>query len=198
MNATKLELLFYCPQNSNATTRKPPTNIHHQSNSITPKKYSTMTDKLTSLGQERLKSDTRQLAGFLMLVSTCALIFPMADIASLVGPNGTTASEGIGLSALIASILVVIMGILGIVVGYLQAIHDYGHKYLTGFFLVFIQLAWMVSSQRKAQKSIFAPMLNGSAYDHPFSLCPCHDTAIHHQLDRRRAWRAQWGCLHSG
>lgn len=128
----------------------------------------TMTDNHLSIGQERLKSDTRQIAGFLILVSTCALIFPMADIASLVGPNGTTASEGIGLSALIGSIFVVIMGILGIVIGYLQAIHDYGHKYLTGFFLAFVQLAWMVSPRRRIR--LPPTILFGLTYSDAFFL----------------------------
>jgi hypothetical protein len=102
----------------------------------------------TTLGQERFKSDSRQIAGLLMLVSTCALIFPMADIASLVGPAGTTPNEGLGLAFLIASIIVVSVGILGIIIGYLQTIHDYGNKHLTGLFLIIIQLTWMVSSQR--------------------------------------------------
>lgn len=111
-----------------------------------------------------------------MLVSTCALVFPMADIASLVGPDGTTASEGIPLAALIASILVVIMGILGIVIGYLQAIHDYGNKYLTGFFLVFVQLAWMVRSQRGGGERGLKHQFNRFASPAAFLLVPylCH------------------------
>jgi hypothetical protein len=111
-------------------------------------------EKLTHIASLRRLSFAPPItvAGFLLLVSTCALVFPMADIASLVGPDGTTASEGIPLAALIASILVVIMGILGIVIGYLQAIHDYGNK-LTGFFLVFVQLAWMVRSQRGGRRT---------------------------------------------
>jgi hypothetical protein len=127
-----------------------------------------MNNKNTSIGQERLKSDTRQIAGFLMLVSTCTLIFPMADIASLIGPNGTTASEGIGLSALIASILVVMMGILGIVIGYLQVVHDYGHKHLTAFFLVFIQLSWMVRAWPRIGRS--TSTVSASTNNHAFFL----------------------------
>lgn len=71
------------------------------------------------------------------------MIFPMANIATLVGPDGTTANEGIGLTSLIASIFVVFFGILSIVSGYLQAVHDVGNLYLTGFLLFWAQLSWM-------------------------------------------------------
>ena len=99
--------------------------------------------KTTFVGMERLTSDKRQLGGLLMFLSTAALIFPMANLATLVGPDGTTANEGIPLVSLIAAVLVIVLGILGIVVGYLQSIHDYGHKYLTMLLLVWNQFAWI-------------------------------------------------------
>lgn len=78
-----------------------------------------------------------------MLIGVNALIFPMAKLATLVGPNGTTASEGIPLSGLIASVFVIFMGLTSIPTGYLQCVHDWGHKHLTGFLILFTQLAWM-------------------------------------------------------
>mmetsp|Transcript_55348 Transcript_55348/g.134421 ORF Transcript_55348/g.134421 Transcript_55348/m.134421 type:complete len:367 (+) Transcript_55348:567-1667(+) len=98
---------------------------------------------LLHVGMERFNSDKRQLGGLLMFLSTAALIFPMANLATLVGPDGTTAKEGIPLVSLIASVLVVVLGILGIAVGYLQSIHDYGHKYLTMVLLIWNQFAWI-------------------------------------------------------
>ena len=95
------------------------------------------------LGRERFKSDKRQLAGLLMIQGAAALVYPLANIATLVGPNGTTANMGIPLSSLISSVFVVLMGMQGMILGYLGLVHDYGHKYLTGFLALFIQLAWM-------------------------------------------------------
>jgi hypothetical protein len=97
----------------------------------------------TALGQERFKSDKRQLGGMLMLLGTTALVFPLANIASKVGPDGTTVSEGIPLSSLVAGVFVVNMGIVSMVLGYLSTVHDYGNKYLTGALIAFTQLAWM-------------------------------------------------------
>jgi hypothetical protein len=97
----------------------------------------------TILGLERFKSDKRQLGGLLMFLSTAVLIFPMAGLASLVGPDGTTPNEGIPLVSLIAAVLESALGILGIVVGYLQTIHDYGNKYLTILLLIWIQIGWI-------------------------------------------------------
>jgi hypothetical protein len=97
----------------------------------------------TALGQERFKSDKRQLGGMLMLLGTTALVFPLANIATKVGPDGTTASENIPLSSLIASVFVVNMGIVSMVLGYLSLVHDYGNKYLTGSLIAFTQLAWV-------------------------------------------------------
>ena len=98
---------------------------------------------IADLGRERLQSDKRQRAGLLMMQGAAALVYPLANIATLVGPNGTTANMGLPVSSLISSVLVVVMGIQGMVLGYLGLVHDVGHKYLTGFLAVFIQLAWM-------------------------------------------------------
>jgi hypothetical protein len=96
-----------------------------------------------ALGQERFKSDKRQLGGLLMLIGVYTLLSPMAKLVILVGPNGTTASEGIPFSGLTGSILIIFMGLASIPTGYLQFVHDWGHKYLTGFLILFTQLAWM-------------------------------------------------------
>ena len=98
---------------------------------------------MTSVGEERLKGDTRQMGGMLLILGAAALIFPQANLASLVGPDGTTASEGIPASSLAASVFVITMGMIGMVIGYMQLVHDYGNKNLTGFLILFTQLAWV-------------------------------------------------------
>lgn len=100
-------------------------------------------DNNAILGLERFKSDKRQLGGLLMFLSTAALVFPMANLATLIGPDGTTASEGIPLVSLIAAVLTIVLGIMGIAIGYMQAIHDYGNKYLTILLLFWNQFAWI-------------------------------------------------------
>jgi hypothetical protein len=80
----------------------------------------------------------------ILLLGTSALVFPMANLASLVGPDKTTPNEGIPLVSLIASVCVVALGIISMTTGYLQIVHDYGNIMLTGFLLLFNQLAWMV------------------------------------------------------
>ena len=99
--------------------------------------------RMASLGAERLKSDKRQMGGMLLILGAAALIFPQANLASLVGPEGTTASEGIPASSLSASVFVVTMGMIGMVIGYMQLVHDYENKSLTGFLILFTQLAWV-------------------------------------------------------
>ena len=89
------------------------------------------------------QSDKRQFAGLLFGLSICATFFPMANLAGLVGPDGTTASEGVPLSSLIASVFVIAIGLTGMLTGYLSLVHDYGHKLLTGFGLVIVQAAWI-------------------------------------------------------
>jgi hypothetical protein len=128
------------------------------------------------LGQERFKSDKRQLGGLLMLIATTALVFPMAKLASLTGRDGTTATEGVPLSGLIASVFVIIMGVMGIPIGYLQAVHDWGNKNLTGFLLLLTQLAWMpfitdltgVGKAARTGDAFFPPTIEASEGDVKF------------------------------
>lgn len=47
------------------------------------------------------------------------------------------------MSSLIAGLCVVVIGLSGMMVGYLSLVHDYGHKYLTGFLLIFVQTAFI-------------------------------------------------------
>jgi hypothetical protein len=67
----------------------------------------------------------------------------MANLAGLVGPDGTTANEGIGLSSLIASVCVIAIGLSGMLTGYSALVHDYSNKLLTGWLLIIVQTAWI-------------------------------------------------------
>lgn len=67
----------------------------------------------------------------------------MANLSGLIGPDGTTANEGIPLASLIAGICVVTIGLTGMITGYLALVHDYGHKLLTGWALIIVQTAWI-------------------------------------------------------
>ena len=98
---------------------------------------------MLSAGEERFKSDKRQLGGLMLVLATAALVFPQASLAGALGPVGSNPTEGIGLSAVCAGVFVITMGVLGMVTGYLTLVHDAGHKYLTGFLILFTQLAYV-------------------------------------------------------
>lgn len=68
---------------------------------------------------------------------------PLANVSAAIGPDGTTPSSGLPLAGLISGVIVIFVGTVSMVTGYLGAIHDYGNKYLTGAILVIIQLTWL-------------------------------------------------------
>jgi hypothetical protein len=84
-----------------------------------------------TIGGFRLSSDLRQLAGLLMVLGICALVYPQVKIASAIGPNGTTPDKGISFSDLFGSLCMALIGFTMLIVGYMQLIHDHGHKKLT-------------------------------------------------------------------
>lgn len=96
-----------------------------------------------TIGQVRFQSDKRQLGGLLMLLGAAALVFPMANVSTLIGPDGTTASEGIALSSLIAGIFVISMGLISVPLGFAQAVMDISLPNVTFALIVWTQLAWM-------------------------------------------------------
>ena len=78
-----------------------------------------------------------------MLSGATALIFPMANLATRVGNNGTTVNAGLPLSSLIASVVVISMGMVNIPVGFLQCVCDWQSPKLTGALIAYGQLAWL-------------------------------------------------------
>lgn len=76
-------------------------------------------------------------------LSICASFYPLAGLAGLLNSEGGTVTEGIPFSALFGAICTLIIGLSGMVTGYLCLVHDYGHKYLTGFVIVFVQTAFI-------------------------------------------------------
>jgi hypothetical protein len=96
-----------------------------------------------SAGEERFKADKRQFAGLLFALAICVTFQPLANVSSAIGPNGTTASSGLPLAGLISGCIVIFVGTISMITGYLAAVHDYGNMYLTGFILGAIQLTWM-------------------------------------------------------
>jgi hypothetical protein len=83
-----------------------------------------MTPSKATIGNMRYQSDMRQIGALLLVTGICAIIQPLASIASLIGPDGTSASSGIPLSALFAGLCLVSIGIVSIFTGYNQIVHD--------------------------------------------------------------------------
>jgi hypothetical protein len=96
-----------------------------------------------TIGNLRYQSDMRQIGALLMVTGMCAIIKPLASIASLIGPDGTTASSGIPLSSLFAGFSLVSIGILSVFTGYNQIVHDWGNKKLTGALMIWTQTAFI-------------------------------------------------------
>jgi hypothetical protein len=92
-----------------------------------------------AVGRERLKSDRRQLGGLMLLFATCATIQPLAGIASLTGTDDTGAATPLEKAALASGLIQVFFGSLGMIVGYLSLIHDYGNNKMSGT-LIFLTL----------------------------------------------------------
>ncbi|KAL3902527.1 MAG: hypothetical protein SGILL_010791 [Bacillariaceae sp.] len=101
------------------------------------------TSNNNELGKMKMTADLRQMGGLLLLFSLAVTVFPQAGVAGLVGPDGTTPSEGMGLSALIGGVFTLTMGFLGLVVGWCLTVFGGGHKYLTLLLALFIQLAYV-------------------------------------------------------
>ena len=78
-----------------------------------------------------------------MLLGFCAIIQPLAGIAGSIGPDDTTVSEGIPLSSFIGGLCLAKLGVLAVLVGYNEAVHDWGHRYLTAYLIVFVQTAFI-------------------------------------------------------
>jgi hypothetical protein len=77
-------------------------------------------------GQIRFESDKRQIGALLMITGFCALIQPMAGVATGIGNNGTTAREGVPLAQLIGGLQLITLGVLVIPTGYYQLVHGGG------------------------------------------------------------------------
>lgn len=96
----------------------------------------------SSVGAMRYDADKRQLAGLLMITGFCAVIFPLAGVAAAINGNmGTTVTEGLPFAGLFGGLCVVTVGVLSVLVGYLELVHDWGNKMVTGALLIFTQSA---------------------------------------------------------
>lgn len=88
-------------------------------------------------------TDKRQIAGCLLAISITVAFFPLARLAPLINRDGETASEGIGLWALIGNLVAMAIGTTGMMIGWMSMTHDYSSPRLTGAFLILEQLAFI-------------------------------------------------------
>lgn len=96
------------------------------------------------MGQERLRSDRRQLGGMLLAMGVCVTFQPLLGMESLIGFTSDTGGAAFNRGWLIScGILQILFGILAMVVGYLALVHDYGNRRLTGTLILLTQLSWI-------------------------------------------------------
>lgn len=96
-----------------------------------------------TVGSVRMQSDMRQIGALMMLTGACALFQPLVGVASTIGPDGSTPTEGIPFSNLMGGLCLITIGILAIAAGYMQTVHNFGHKWFTGFLILFTQTAFI-------------------------------------------------------
>jgi hypothetical protein len=92
------------------------------------------------VGGQRFLADKRQFAGLLFGLGIASMFQPLANVATAIGPNGSTVTSGILFSTLFGGLSVVFLGLVATIVGYLQLVHDWGNKYLTGFAAFTVQV----------------------------------------------------------
>jgi hypothetical protein len=107
-------------------------------------KFSVMhASKIDNVGELRYSNDLRQIGGILLVAGFCAVVQPLGEVVSVIGPNGTTVDQGIPLSGFIAGLCVIKIGILAIFIGYNITIHDWSNQLLNGYALVWAQTAFI-------------------------------------------------------
>lgn len=79
-------------------------------------------------GNMRFRAERRQYGGLLMLTGFCAVIRPLANIATLVGIDGpiVTDASKVALWEFVGSCCLFAIGSSSVLVGYLEFIHDWG------------------------------------------------------------------------
>jgi hypothetical protein len=96
---------------------------------------------MSSVGEQRFIADKRQIAALLMLTGFCAIIQPTFSSAAAIGADGGTVTEGVPMAVLVGGLCLITTGVLSVYVGYMQVVHDWGHKFLTGAAILFVQTA---------------------------------------------------------
>jgi hypothetical protein len=101
-----------------------------------------MTTPLVGRGNMRFKAERRQFAGLLMLTGFCAIIQPMANIASSVtasGPIYTDAGE-VAFWQFVGSCCLFAIGLSSVLVGYVELVHDRGEISHSAILIVMTQV----------------------------------------------------------
>lgn len=91
-----------------------------------------------SVGAVRYAADKRQFAGLLMVTGMAMMIQPLVDVSGGSGAPSKPTS-GILLAGYMGAICVLTTGILSVVTGYVELVHDCGNKFWLGFLIVFTQ-----------------------------------------------------------
>jgi len=98
---------------------------------------------MTTLGEKRYESDTRQLGGLLLTFGALITMNSLTGIAGIVAGPDSTPQSGKALYDLIATLCLSLVGIMGVLMGFVALVHDDGSKMwsLSSCFLT--QLAWL-------------------------------------------------------
>jgi hypothetical protein len=96
-----------------------------------------------AVGNERFRSERRQIGGLMLLFGTCVAFQPLANVAALIGADDEAASTPLEQASLTGGFCQVAFGGMAMVVGCLSLVHSYGNANLSAFLILLAQTAWM-------------------------------------------------------
>lgn len=101
-----------------------------------------LTNNRPELGNMRYKAERRQFAGLLMLTGFCAVIQPLANIASGVGTSGPLVTDAgeVKFWQFVGACCLFAIGVSSVLVGYMEFIHDWGEISHSGMLIVLTQV----------------------------------------------------------
>ena len=134
-----------------ATSEPPPTNVNTANTTSDPPPTNvTISAPRQLVGNYRFISERRQYGGLLMLAGFCAIIQPLANIATTVGPDGPnlTSAEGKGAGhsdtwRFVGACCLFAIGVCSMLVGYLETICDWGEITHTTLLIALTQTAFI-------------------------------------------------------
>mmetsp|Transcript_19495 Transcript_19495/g.28675 ORF Transcript_19495/g.28675 Transcript_19495/m.28675 type:complete len:636 (-) Transcript_19495:99-2006(-) len=100
-------------------------------------------DAVPTVGSERFKADMRQYGGLLLMFSAMVLVVSLTSIVDASKLVSKSSQWALDVFDLISAVCLCMLGIGGVLVGYLALVADSGNSELTGTTIVLTQFGWL-------------------------------------------------------